>query len=176
MQDPEAHPPPSAPLSLAKSHDSSIWVSPWFPPESAHLSQAGGQGMPTQATGLFGKRERKNLARNNTSLPARSAQHITEALPEPPSWADPRPQFTGSTLGANRDRLRLPHRDPDSWPRKASAEAAHGPRGDSSPELFQMQKRAIGRVITNNGRDRQLLNGGNRSTNCRVCSITAKME
>lgn len=59
MQDPEAHPPPSAPLSLAKSHDSSIRVSPWFPPEPAHLSQAGGEGTPTQATGLFVKRERK---------------------------------------------------------------------------------------------------------------------
>lgn len=127
MQDSEAHPPPSAPLSLAKSHDSYIRVSPWFPPEPAHLSQAGGEGTPTQATGLFGKRERKPCSEQH--FPARqvcSTHH--RGIPEPPSWADPRPRFTGSTLGANRDRLRLPHRDPDSWPRKAHAEAAHGPR------------------------------------------------
>ena len=42
--------------------------------------------MPTQGTGLW-ERERKNLAGNNTFLPARSAHHITEALLEPPSQA-----------------------------------------------------------------------------------------
>ena len=44
--------------------------------------------MPTQGTGLFGKRERKNLAGNNTSLPTWSAHHITEARLEPRSRAE----------------------------------------------------------------------------------------
>ena len=163
---------------MAKSLNSSVRVSPGSHLNLHTQARLEEREHPPRGLDSLGKERQKTLL--GTTLPSppgplTTAQRHSQS-PRARPQAEPRPQFTGSMLGADRDGLRHPHCDPDSQLRKASAEAAHGPQGDSSPELFQTQKHVIGCVITNDGRDRQLLNGGNRSTNCWVRSVTAKME